>query len=332
MKKITVIIPVYNEEKYLPKVFASLREQDYPQELTEIIVVDGCSTDNSANLLKNFQQEFSNLLVLANPQKIVPVSMNLAIKQATGEYLIRWDSHTLYENDYLSKCVSFLERMPEVENVGGPMRLVTTNKVQEAIKMATTSIFGIGNSSFHFEDYQGFADTVYLGAYRRQIFEKIGLFDEELVRNQDDELNYRLSKSGGKIFISPEIKSYYYPRDSLKKLWKQYYEYGYWKVRVIQKHRIPASIRHLVPGTFVLSLISGIILTPLKGLGLIILVPVLVPYLICLLYFSLKSCQKNKNKHLFLLMLVFVILHLSYGLGFLKGLLDFFGKKRMIRQ
>lgn len=331
MKKITVIIPVYNEEKYLPKVFDSLRKQDYPQELTEIIVVDGCSTDGSANLLKKFQQEFRKLIVLENPKKIVPVSMNLAIRQATGEYLIRWDSHTLYENDYLSKCVSFLEGKPEVENVGGPMRLVTTNKVQEAIKMATTSIFGIGNSSFHFEDYQGFADTVYLGAYRRKIFEKIGLFDEELVRNQDDELNYRLVKSGGKIFISPEIKSYYYPRDSLKKLWKQYYEYGYWKVRVIQKHRIPASIRHLVPGTFVLSLICGILLTPLNGLGLIILVPVLTPYLSALIYFSLKSCRKNKNKNIFLLMLVFVILHLSYGFGFLKGLIDFWGKRKAIK-
>ncbi len=327
MKIVSIIIPVYNEEKYLTDVFLSLENQDYPQEFTETIFVDGNSQDKSIEILNEYSQNKKNVYIFSNPKKIVPISMNIGIKNAKGEYVIRLDSHAKYNKDYISKCVETLEKTG-ADNVGGAIRLIGDTAVQKAIKLATTCSFGIGNSGFHFENYQGYVDTVYLGAYKKDIFEKIGLYDEELVRNQDDELNYRLTKSGGKIFMSQEIVSYYYPRPSLKKLWTQYYEYGYWKVRVIQKHKFPASIRHLVPGLFVISIVMGTILSFYKGLGLIILVPLLLSYMPLLIYFSIKQSLKHKFYNFFLVASVFLILHFSYGTGFIKGLFNFYIYKK----
>lgn len=323
MQTVTIIIPVYNEEKFLHEIFQSLENQDYPDNLTEIIFVDGNSEDRSPEILKEYADKKNNVLIFSNPQKIVPISMNIGIKNASGKYIVRLDSHSKYNNDYVSKCVEMLETK-DVENVGGAIRLIGDTPIQKAIMLATTCSFGIGNSGFHYEEYEGFVDTVYLGAYKKEVFEKIGLYDEQLIRNQDDELNYRLIKSGGKIFMSKDIISYYYPRSSLKKLWKQYYEYGYWKVRVIQKHKFPASIRHLVPGIFVLSISLGLILSLYKGIGLIILLPVLFSYIPVMIYFTIKQCLKNKFYNFFLVASVFLILHFSYGTGFIKGILDFY--------
>jgi len=322
-KFVSLIIPVYNEEEFLNKLFKSIKNQDYPKDLLEIIIVDGNSSDKSLEIIKTYQDEFPNLIILNNPNKFVSFSLNLAIKKAKGDYIVRWDAHTIYKNDYISKCVEYLNKTDAV-NVGGAIRLVGHNPIQKAIKLATTSIFGIGNSSFHYEDFEGYVDTVYLGAFKKEIFEKIGLFDEELVRNQDDELNFRIIKSKEKIYLSSQIKSYYYPRNSLKSLWKQYFEYGYWKVKVIKKHKIPSSIRHIIPVTFVLSIILGILLTLFKGIGLFILIPVLGSYIIALSFFTIKICLKENFKNFELLASVFPILHLSYGLGFLKGLIHFF--------
>lgn len=323
MELVSIIVPVYNEEKYLNDVFTSLENQDYPHEFTEVIFVDGNSEDKSIDILNNYAQTKNNILIFSNPQKIVPISMNIGIKNAKGKYIVRLDSHSKYNNDYVSKCIEALEKTG-ADNVGGAIRLIGDNSVQKAIKLATTCKFGIGNSGFHFEDYQGYVDTVYLGAYKKDVFDRIGYYDEQLVRNQDDELNYRLTKSGGKIFMSNQIISYYYPRPSLKKLWTQYYEYGYWKVRVIQKHKFPASIRHLVPGLFVISIILGLLLSLYKGLGLIILIPLFITYTPLLIYFTVSQCLKHKFYNFFLVASIFLILHFSYGTGFLKGIFDFY--------
>ncbi|MFN8577296.1 MAG: glycosyltransferase family 2 protein [Candidatus Sericytochromatia bacterium] len=328
MELISVIIPVYNEEKHLNEVFSSIDEQNYPKEFTEIIFVDGNSQDQSIKLLKEYASKKQNIHIYNNEKKIVPISMNIGIKNSNGKYVIRLDSHSKYNKDYLSKCVEVLQKT-NAENVGGAIRLIGELPVQKAIKLATTCAFGIGNSGFHYEDYEGYVESVYLGAYRKDILEKIGMYDEELVRNQDDELNYRLIKSGGKIFMSKEIISYYYPRPSLKRLWKQYYEYGYWRVRVIQKHKFPASIRQLIPAIFVTSIILGIILLFFKGLGLLILLPLIFLYTPLMFYFSIKQAIKYNFYNIFLTSSVFLILHFSYGTGFLKGVLDFYFIKKL---
>jgi glycosyltransferase involved in cell wall biosynthesis len=322
LPRVTVIIPVRNEEEYIGGTLKSILNCDYPHSLLEILVVDGMSEDSTREIVEKFKGRYPFIKVLDNPAKIVPVAMNIGIKNATGEIIIRMDAHTEYERDYISKCVEYLEKT-KADNVGGPLRPRSKTFLQKAISLAVTSIFGVGNAKFHFDDKEGYVDTVTYGAFRREVFERVGLFDEELVRNQDDELNYRIIKSGGRIYLTPEIKSYYYPRSSLRKLWKQYFEYGYWKVRVIEKHQLPASWRHLVPGTFVMSIFISLLLSLSSVWGIYGLILILGSYSLLSLIFSIRIAIKNGLRFLPVLPIVFATLHLSYGFGFIKGTWDF---------
>ncbi|ALG68329.1 glycosyltransferase family 2 protein [Beggiatoa leptomitoformis] len=316
MKTVSLLIPVYNEASFLPLLFQSIQQQDYPQAAIDIIAVDGHSTDTSFSLLKAYQQQIPKLTVLSNPRRSAPSSLNMAIQIAQGDYLIRMDSHTEYAPDYIRQCVAALDKTG-ADNVGGHIRIKATNRVAQAIALATTSLFGVGNSQFHYTDQEGYVDTVYLGAYRRQVFTTIGYYDENLIGAEDDELNYRLIKQGGKIYLTAAIQSYYYPRDSLKKLWRQYFQYGYGKFGVIRKHTLPTSIRHLIPALFVLSLLIGILSSFYHGLGLYLLLPVIVSYLFALTIFTLQTTYKTTLSLFGLVALVFITLHLSYGIGFL---------------
>lgn len=344
--RISLIIPVYNEEKFLPDLLDSLKAQTYPPALTEILIVDGDSQDRSREILQARQSEFADLKILHNSRRITPISLNIGLRAAQGEILIRWDAHAIYAADYLEACVQALASSG-ADNVGGPVRMLGNTPVREAIRLATTCSFGIGNSHYHYLDREGDVDTVTFGAFRRSILEKVGLFDEELIRNQDDELNFRINLSGGRCFLTPRIRSWYYPRNSLKALWRQYYQYGYWKVRVIQKHHRPASLRHLVPGGFALTLYTGLLGLLYHGWGLLLLLPLCLAYLPLLFWFSLRLPQKSlkaakeseplpgiaqAHTHAGLLAAVFVILHLSYGTGFLKGLWSFGWRGLLKRQ
>src|SRR4030043_979414 len=210
---VSIIIPMRNEEEFIEKCICSIFENNYPNDLMEIIVVDGKSDDSSRKIVSEMAQEYSNIILLNNNQKIVPTTMNIGIRKAKGDIIIRMDSHSEYAPDYVSKCVDY-SQMTGADNVGGPMRAIGKTLIQKAVALATSSRFGVGNSKGHFEDIEGYYKAVYLGAYKKGVFQKIGLFDEELVRNQDEELNWRLIKNGGKIYITPNIKSYYYPRSS----------------------------------------------------------------------------------------------------------------------
>ncbi|EIJ43263.1 glycosyl transferase [Beggiatoa alba B18LD] len=316
IKKVSLLIPIYNEALFLPTLFQQIQAQDYPTTAIEVIAVDGDSTDSSLALLKSYQRTMPALMVLRNPRRNTPSSLNLAIAQAQGDYLIRLDAHTEYATDYVRQCVACLEKTG-ADNVGGHIRIKTTNRVTQAIELATTSVFGVGNSHFHYTQYEGYVDTVYLGAYRRQVFEKIGNYDEALIGAEDDELNYRLIKQGGKIYLSATIQSFYYPRDSLKKLWLQYFQYGQGKYGVIRKHTLPTSIRHLVPALFVLSLVLGILTSFYQGLGFYLLIPILSSYFSVLGLFTMRCTFPKALSLTGLVALVFLTLHLSYGCGFL---------------
>ena len=184
--------------------------------------------------------------------------------------------------------------------------------------------FGVGNALFRFAEKECFVDTVGFGAYKKDLLNEIGYFDEELVRNQDDELNYRVVKSGAKILLSPKIKSTYYGRSDFKKLWRQYFQYGFWKVRVIQKHKKPAAFRHLIPMMFVLFLFGGGLLSAFVNILRIPYAVILSLYLLLDLIFSFKISAKNSFKYFGYLVITFPILHLSYGIGFLLGLINFY--------
>ena len=320
---VSVICPIRNEKKHIQRCLESIIGQNFPANEIEILIVDGMSDDGTRNIVKKFAAIRKNVFLHDNPGKIVPRAMNIGIKKAKGKVIVRIDGHCYLERNFIAKSLKLLERVKDADCVGGPIITVSKGYVPEGISISMSSPFGVGDARFRYSQKEGYVDTLAFGAYRRQVFDRIGLFDEELVRNQDDEFNLRLIKSGGKIFLSPEIKSYYYSRSTLAGLWKQYFQYGYWKVCVIQKHKFPASWRHLVPGAFILSLICSFILAFFVKIKFFFFFGILAIYFIASFFYSFFLSFKNGWKYLPLLPVVFAILHCSYGFGFLTGLLKF---------
>ncbi len=323
---VSIICPIRNEVKYIAKCLDSIVHQDFPNEKMEILIIDGMSNDGTRKIIEEFMKKNKNIYLLDNPGQTVPFAMNIGIKRSKGKIIFRVDGHCFLENDFVRKCVELLQRVKNADCVGGPIKSVSENFIDKGISIAMSTPFGVGNVRFRYSQKEGYVDTLAFGAYRREVFDRIGLFDEELVRNQDDELNLRLIKAGGKIFLSPEIKSYYFSRSSLKALWKQYFQYGLWKVRVIQKHKMPASWRHLIPGAFVLSLLCSFILSFYMKIGLFVFIGILTFYFTISFVTSLVIASKKEVKYVLLLPVVFTVLHFSYGIGFLVGVIKFFSK------
>ncbi len=320
---ISIVIPVRNEIRYLQNCLRAIEAQNYPSDSMEVLVTDGLSDDGSFEYLQKWAEGGQNRHVCKNPGKIVPTGLNLLIPKAKGEIIIRVDGHCVIPPDYVSNCVRHLNES-NVDGVGGPMKTIGEDFVSEVVALAMSSKFGVGNSSFRTESgTTKLADTVPFPAYNRSIIEQVGLYDEELVRNQDDEYNYRIREAGGKILLADDIRSDYYSRGSLKKLWKQYFQYGYWKVRVLQKHPLQMSLRQFVPPAFVLSIIISAILSFAIHWGWVPLLAVLGLYLAFNIGFSLLIAVNKGWQFLGLLPAAFAIIHLSYGLGFLIGLIKF---------
>ena len=308
---ISVICPVYNESAYIKKLL-----DFYTTALPahkELILVDGNSTDDTCIIIKQYMQQHADIHLLNNPHRIVPYALNKAIEAAKGDIIIRLDAHTDYSSDYFEKILETFAKT-DADIVGGPMRIAKGNTVQNAIGYATCTAFGVGNSSFHFPNYEGYTDSVYLGAWKKSIFKTTGLFDIAFKRNQDDEFHYRAKSLGFKIYQHPDIKLHYHPRSNFSLLFKQYYQYGLYKPLVLQKIKSAVSIRHLIPALFV----GYLLCIPISlALGFYVgLIPLLLYFLIDML-FTLRS-KKSINKML-AIMLVYPTLHISYGLGFIKG-------------
>ncbi|MCK4352707.1 glycosyltransferase family 2 protein [candidate division WOR-3 bacterium] len=322
---ISIIIPCRNEEKFISKCLNSIIANDYPRDKLEILVVDGMSTDKTREIILDFAQKHSNIKVLDNPKKITSTGLNIGIKNAKGDIIIIIGTHTCIMPNFLKKSIETLSRV-NADCVGGTIESIQEGFMPSAIAYGMSCPFGIGNAAFRYSKKEGWVDTVAFGAYPKKVFDKIGLFDKELVRCQDDEFNYRLRKARGKIFLNPEIKSYYYPRSSLKKLWHQYFQYGFWKVRVFQKHPKMMQIRQFVPGAFVfvvgLSFIIGIFYTPFLWMfGSIVLC-----YLMSSLFFSSIVAKQHSWKYFLVMPAIFSTLHIGYGTGFLTGLVRFINR------
>jgi succinoglycan biosynthesis protein ExoA len=324
LPQVCIIIPERNEKPSIRTCLDAVLSQDYPQSLVSIMVVDGVSTDGTREVLSEYEKKYPFFKVIESPRKIVAPGFNMALRRTRADIIIRVDGHTVIASDYVRQCVTAL-RYTQADNVGGKMNAVSTTFFGQAVALATSSPFGIGGSRFHYSDEEEWVDTVYMGAWPRHVFERIGLFDEELVRNQDDEFNCRLRATGGRILLSPEIKSKYTVRSSMRSLWCQYYQYGYWKVRVLQKHPRQMSLRQFVPPAFVLALLLSILfaLFPIFHPTSFV-IPVL--YLLTNLFISLYLASKHNWNYLLLFPLVFAILHISYGLGFLVGLYKFWNR------
>jgi cellulose synthase/poly-beta-1,6-N-acetylglucosamine synthase-like glycosyltransferase len=325
--RISIIIPCLNEARHIEDCIESVLRQQAPEGGFEVIVADGLSDDGTRETLAELAHQDSRLRVVDNPGRIASTGLNAAIREARGSIIVRMDAHTEYSQDYVRNCVSALQSTG-ADNVGGAARTKAATYLQSAVSAAYHCPLVVGGARFHNVDYEGYVDTVAYGCWQRSAFERFGYFDEELIRNQDDELNLRIIRNGGKIWQSAKIKSWYRPRTSLRALFKQYAQYGYWKVRVIQKHHLPASWRHLVPGAFVLVLGVLGMLALFSPLALWAWLAVFALYIMLSLAASLSSASRSAWKLLPVLPAVVGCYHFGYGYGFLRGILDFVFRSR----
>jgi glycosyltransferase involved in cell wall biosynthesis len=320
---VTVIMPVRNEAEYIRRSLCAVLNQDYPRESLEVIVSDGLSTDGTREIVRLFQATHSNLRLIDNPGKIAPTGLNAALRECNGEIVVRVDGHCEVSPDYVSCCVQLL-RTQGVDGVGGPIETIGQTRQARAIALAMSTPFGVGGVAFRtIKDREVDADTVPFPAYSRTAMKKVGLFDEELVRNQDDEYNYRLREMGGRLLLSPAIRSRYFSRTSFRSLWRQYFQYGYWKVRVMQKRPTQMRLRHFVPFIFVLVLLLSTLSLPFSIIGRYAFGLVAGSYALAALTASIAAIRANDWRSLPYLPLTFSILHLAYGSGFLTGLIVF---------
>lgn len=319
---VSIIVPCRNERDSIESCLRSILAQEVLDGDFEVIVADGMSDDGTQEILRKLERDDPRLIVIDNPGRITTAGLNAAIRIAQSNIIIRMDAHTRYAPDYVPQCVAVLTETG-ADNAGGPWVAEGKGYIGRAIAAAFRSPFAVGGARGHNPTYEGPVDTVYLGCWPRAVLDRLGLFDEELVRSEDDELNLRLARVGGKIWQSPKIKSWYAPRESLGALFKQCVADGYWKVRVIQKHKIPASIRHLIPGCFVLSLIFLGLVSPWYRLALWGWLGLAGFYLLCNLVAAALTAARVDWRLFPLLPIVFACYHFGYGYGFLRGLLDF---------
>ena len=322
---VTVIMPIRNEIKFIKDSLHSVINQDYNENKFEIIISDGISNDGTYQFVKEIESNHENILVLKNQGKIVPTGFNEALSISKGEIIIRVDGHCIIEKDFISKCIEVMIKK-NTACVGGSIENISFGFKATCISIAQCSKFGVGGVSFREKNMKGlYVDTLAFGAYKRSIFNLIGPYDEELIRNQDDEFNFRLNQSGEKIWLDPSIKSSYHSRSSFKKLFLQYFGYGKFKVRVMQKRNSYASFRHLVPMLFVLSfLVSSIFYCFTKNHQL--LLSLATSYFAFAVlgssieFFKTMSSFKVVLRYIpsiVLIMFSYFIIHFSYGIGFL---------------
>ncbi len=331
---VSIVIPSRNEERFIGKCLDSIIANDYPKDMLEVLVVDGMSEDRTRDVVNKYSEKYSWIRLLENYKKTTPAAFNKGIEQSKGNILMIIGAHSTCEKDYIAKCIKYLRGL-DADNVGGIWKILPQNNtlIAKSIIHALSSPFGAGNAYYRIGSKKArLVDTVWGGCYKREIFDKIGLFDEDFVRNQDDELNYRLTKSGGKIYLVPEIVSCYHARSSLSRLWAQYFQYGYWKVRVILKHRLPASWRHVMPIVLVSGLIVSAVFALFNLVGLYLLIFIAGFYSALMAFFSARISIRKGWKYFFVLPLAFSTIHFSYGLGFLKGIFDFIIFKKHLKK
>lgn len=324
---VSVIIPCRNEEHYIAACLDSVLANDLPSgSKLEIIIADGMSDDNTRAVVRRYVDQHPFIRLIDNPRRIVPTALNAAIRASSGEIIIRMDAHNTYRQDYIARCIHHL-LSSGADNVGGiwitvPGAETTTAK---AIAAALSHPFGAGNAHYRVgTTAPRYVDTVPFGCFRRSLFDRIGFFDEDLVRNQDDEFNSRILKNNGRILLAPDIVSVYHARPTLGRLGKLYYQYGLFKPLAARKAGTVVTWRQLVPPALVLSLAGSFVLAFLYPLFLWLFIAIIAPYGLATAAASIQTAYRSKAWNtLAVLPLVFWTLHFSYGMGYMKGLWAF---------
>ncbi len=330
---ISVIVPCRNEVLYVKNFLENIVAQDFTKKNLEVLIIDGNSDDGTIEIIRKYSKKYKYIKLLDNKIGITPVSLNIGIKAAKGEIIIRMDVHSVYPYNYISRLVYWLYKL-DADNVGGKWDIVSKNNTlkSNSIAIAYGLPISVGNVQYRLgTDKPVEVDTVPFGCYRREVFDRVGLYDaEEFIMNEDDEFNFRLKQSGGKIYLVPDVVIKYFARDTFGKLFKQYFQYGWWKPKLLRKFKRLPALRHFIPMLFVLFFFSGMISFLFKPY-FILYSGVLFVYLFLLIMFSLKAIIM-KRKKIFMFPFVLwsiMIIHFSYGLGFIKGIWDFiiFNKK-----
>ena len=319
---VSVVIPCKNEILYIEECIRAIFKSELSEgTILNVFVVDGMSEDGTRDKVKELISEFPNLNLLDNEMEITPHGFNIGVKAANFDYLQRVDARHIISTNYIQTCIQHIKNDNSIWCAGGRLENSYVNNTAKIIAEAMSTSFGMGIGNFRTLQKTGFTDTVTSPMYPKFVFEKIGYFDERLIRNQDDDFNYRVQKAGGKILFIHEIFLKYYVRASMKNLRRQFYQYGYWKVFVNKKHKSITTIRQLAPMFFVLFLL----LTPASLLIPIIFLyafmPILSLYLILVLLFGSRLLKKSKN--VLTCFLVYPTMHITYGIGYLSGIIDF---------
>jgi glycosyltransferase involved in cell wall biosynthesis len=321
---VSIIVPCFNEEETISLTLEAFAGQTYTLTQIEVLVVDGMSTDHTLAKVNDFcvHQPDLNVRVIQNPRRLIPTALNLGIAQARGDYIIRMDAHAVPARDYVARCVELL-RHGVADNVGGRWIIVpgADTSLARAIALAVGHPFGAGDALYRYAQQAAYTDTVPFGAFRREVFGRVGNYDEQLSTNEDYELNYRIRQAGGRVYFSPDIMSKYYARSSLRALARQYFRYGWWKVRMLRRHPSSIRLRQLVPPLFVTGVIGfgvGGLFLPFFALSWMMLV---ICYLTLNSLVALSIAWRHRSWRVGLwLPWVFATIHLSWGSGFCASL------------
>lgn len=331
---LSVIMPIYNEERYIVSCMESILQQDYPQDDLEVVLVDGMSTDRTRELVRPYTEKYPFVRLIDNPHKIVPYAMNLGIMATKGEVVMRLDAHARYATNYFSAITAKL-REYDADNVGCVCRTEVLNKNAKslAIREVLCNKFGVGNATFRTGiDRVRDVDTVPFGCWPRRVFEKYGLYNVTLVRNQDIELNKRIVNGGGRIIIIPDTYCTYMARETFSELAKNNYGNGKWNILTVYfTHNLKSiSLRHLIPLMFVLGILVPLVVGLFWHPALLLSLFVVLFYLVTMGFVSLRLAAKKQLNFIYLLM-SFVTLHCSYGWGSLVGILSVLFKAKSVR-
>jgi succinoglycan biosynthesis protein ExoA len=320
IRRISVMAPMLNEAEHVDDLVADLAAQDFEGEV-ELIVADGGSTDGAADLLRAAAERHGlATTILDNPDRWVSHGLNLCVRGAKGDLLVRVDCHSRYPSNYLRRCAEVAEETG-AENVGGVFVPTGRTPMERAVACAVDSPFGGAGWTRRGGSERVETDTVPYGAFRPEAFRLAGLFDESLVRNQDDEFNLRLRRAGGRVVLDPSIRFFYTPRGSLRRLFRQYYEYGRWKAPVMRKHHRATSARSLVPGAFVIGLLLLIPLATWHPHAAALLALKVSAYMLAAVVFGVVCVRRRREPWRLLprVLAVFPTVHVAHGLGMLAG-------------
>ena len=313
---VSVVLPIRNEADHIEACLERILAQDYPREAMEVLVVDGRSTDGTLDAVRRVQSRYpdADVKVLENPAQVVPPALNLGIRAARGDVIVRMDGHTVPATDYVSACVAALGRSGAA-NAGGVISAVGTTRFGRAVAVASLHPLGAGDARYRIGGAAGDVDTVPFGAFRRQAFERVGLFDESLVRNQDDEMNVRLRAAGERVYLDPAIQATYTPRGTVRGLWSQYFQYGWWRVETIKRHPGTLRWRQLLPIAMTAAFVVAALLAPFWNVARWGLAVAAAAYLGILGAVAWRIAPPRVDAPL--VALAFAVLHFSYGFGFM---------------